>query len=183
MDQFEIHNDFYISPYATGFCLKVDAKDGIRVGDLHNIPLNFYITDINSNLLSLNDRTAQSCGYVSTNNAIGRSIREVSKTNTAKMIIENDALVANTAKPMIKDECFTRLDDQDLIAISIKQPFYVDKKLIGVFGCSILDTTPQGIAKSFNLLIQNNLLRQPTLPGKQIHAVYYTERENGIEND
>lgn len=177
MDVLEIDNDFYITPQPNGFGLKTVSNDGIRVADLLNIPLNFYITDSNSHLLRLNERTAQSCGYISTANAIGRSIREVSKGNSAACIIENDRLVTKTRRTVIKDECFTRLDDLDLLAISIKQPLYFEKNLIGILGCSLLDTTPQGIAKSFSLLMQSGLLANPKMPGKQIDNVYYSELE------
>lgn len=177
MDVLEIDNDFFITPQANGFGLNYRPNNGIRVADLLNFPLNFYITDADSYLWRLNEQTVQSCGYLSTTDALGRSIREISKSNSAKMIIENDCTVYRTNKTLVKDECFTRLDDQDLLAISIKQPFYVNKKLVGILGCSILDTSPEGIAKSFSLLIQHNLLAYPKLPGKQIDEVYYSELE------
>jgi len=137
------------------------------VANVMRLPANFYFINPESTIIKLSERTVQTCGYVSASDAVGRSIREVSKAETAQKIIKNDREIINTEKFKIIFENYTRVDGVDLSAISIKFPWFGDDAIIGIFGCSILiegeDFSP--VAESVSLLMQAGLLTPSmTLP-------------------
>src|SRR5689334_5578187 len=68
------------------------------VYELLHLPMNFYFMDCDSMLQKLNDQTAASCGYLSKLDAVGRSIREISKKETALSILHNDREVVKTKR-------------------------------------------------------------------------------------
>lgn len=141
----KIHNHLQIQRWKNGVRL-VDANhqedichgNRLTVHDIMQIQNNFYFLDPESNVLKMNETAAKTCGYISANDAVGRSIRHVAKPDTAQKIIANDKLVVAMQSLIFNVETFTRLDERHLSAISFKFPCYQDEKIIGLFGCSLL---------------------------------------------
>lgn len=133
----------------------------------------------------MSEQTAITCGYLSEKDARGKSVRDISKRDTANAILANDQQVVKNQKYTITEENFTRLDDRDLSAISIKFPLYKGTHLIGILGCSILIgfNGALSIADSFSTLMETGLLNTSIhniLPGSQHHEIYFSKIESDI---
>jgi DNA-binding CsgD family transcriptional regulator len=158
------------------------------VSAMLRLPVNFYFMNGDSILMKINERTAQTCGYVSRQDAIGKSVRNVSKRATAQYIIKNDREIVCTQSFKVTTETYTRLDDVDLTAISIKFPWYANENLVGILGCSILMGYDDAVllTDAITLLMQTGLLAPPhqathlILPGWQCDTVYFNQREADI---
>lgn len=157
------------------------------VSNIMSLPVNVYFMDIDSCMRKVNDQTAKSCGYISTVNAIGKSIRDVSKKETANRIIKNDREIISNRINKVTTETYTRLDDIDLTAISIKFPWYQNDEVIGVMGCSILvdQQNITSLSDTLSKLMQTGLLMPSqavasSLPGLIIDDVYFDERDQQI---
>ena len=160
-----------------------------RVHELLKLPFNFYFMDCNSMLQKLNEPTAASCGYISKMDAVGRSIREISKKSTALAILQNDQNVVRSRKLKITDESYTRLDDSDVTAISIKFPLFGDQhQVLGILGCSIVmnQDGATSLTNALSSLIQTGLLgpslrpANALLPGLQCGDLYLDRRDRDI---
>lgn len=147
------------------------------VADVMQLPANFYFCDRDSIVQRVNTSTAISCGYVSERNAIGKSVRNIAKKNTANAIIANDRKIIESGQPQIIEEQFTRHDDVDLIATSLKFPWFdQDDQIIGIFGCSILSNIPaRSLTKTLSLLSKTHLLKSSIHESFQLLA-------NSIDN-
>lgn len=157
------------------------------VSTIMKLPVNVYFMDTDSCMRTLNEQTAKTCGYTSSLNAIGKSIRDVSKKETAQRIIKNDREIISNRVNKITTETYTRLDDIDLTAISIKFPWYQNDDVIGIMGCSIL-VDQQNIASlsdALRKLMQTGLLMpsqasSTSIPGLIIDDVFFDERDQQI---
>lgn len=157
------------------------------VKNIMNLPMNIYFMDTDSCMRKVNEQTAKTCGYISSANAIGKSIRDVSKKETANRIIKNDREIISNRLSKVTTETYTRLDDIDLTAISLKFPWYQDDDVIGIMGCSILvdQQNITSLSETLELLIHTGLLMpsqavNPSLPGLLIDDVYFDERDQQI---
>jgi DNA-binding CsgD family transcriptional regulator len=156
------------------------------VADLMQLPVNIYMMDGDSRMQKLNTATAETCGYVSVRNALGRSVRDVSRRGTVEHIIHNDREVMRTQSCMVTTESYTRRDDLDLTAISIKFPLFDGTKTAGIMGISILQgyAGAPAIAEAVRMLMQTGLLAhtaaRAAIPGWEYDGVYFDEREAEI---
>lgn len=147
-----------------------------------HLPMNFYFMDRNSAMLMMNDRTAESSGYVSAQDAIGKSIRDVSRQASIEEILENDRLVIQSKSMLIKTETYTSHLDTEMTALSIKFPWFDQNEVAGIFGCSVLLNQPNApeLSESLSLLIQSGLLT-PTFNTassiKKIDSIYLNQRD------
>lgn len=160
------------------------------VNDIMNMPMNFYFMDTNSIMQKTNEMTAKTCGYLSSEDAVGKSVRDVSKNKTAEHIIKNDREIISNQSFNIIQEDYTRLDDIDLTAISFKFPWFEEDKIIGIFGCSILighTEAASSLKNCFSMLLRCGLLsnKQHTtltdaIPCLHIDDVFLNERDTEI---
>lgn len=160
------------------------------IASMMKLPVNLYFMDTDSITKKMNDSAAQTCGYLSAQDAIGKSVRAVSRRDTASAILSNDREVVATKNLSITMESYTRLDDQDLIAISFKFPWFSNDDLIGIFGCSILlgyEHSPS-LVHALGLLMQTGLLASPTTESEltsrlrawEFEGIYFDQRDTDI---
>ncbi len=159
------------------------APHAYSIADMFSLPFNTYFIDRESTVLDINERAAAVCGYVSRKEAMGRSLRDVSARNTAQQILYNDQIIMSRKKIKITEEIYTRLDDTELVAISIKFPWLVADKLVGIFGCSIMveDNHLADLSAAIILLMQTGLLVPDSmttiLPGYIYANRYLNQRD------
>ena len=157
------------------------------IGQIMRLPMNFYFMNRDSIMQKMNDKTAESSGYISAQDAVGKSIRDVSRQNSIYEILSNDQLVIATKSQLIKTETYTSSHDTDMTALSIKFPWFDGHQVAGIFGCSILLNHPNApdLAEALSLLIQSGLLISqftPAISVREINGIYMDQRDWDILN-
>jgi DNA-binding CsgD family transcriptional regulator len=191
-----IRNELLIQRYAQGITLVGPHLLGnlptprTTVADIMSFPFNFYFMDCNSMMQRINEATAKTNGYLSTQDAIGKSIRDISKPETIETILANDRKVREARAYQVLTESFTRHDTLELTALSIKFPWYHHNTIIGIVGCSMLlgDAEAASFTQALTLLIETGLLTAPEsevkslakLAGPPVAGVYFDQRDKAI---
>ena len=182
-----IHTEQIVQRSGTGIKLLAPgtAAVGVSVENLMASSLNFYFMDEMSFMQKMSEATASSCGYLSAHDGVGKSIRDISQGETAKEVLANDRNVVITQTSHIITETFTRRDEIELTAISIKFPWFQDNNVLGILGCSILlgyENAPD-LPNALQLLMQTGLLASDSAPifqGLKIGDVYFDQRDKEI---
>lgn len=186
-----ISNDFIIQRIGPGVRLappdKVNSRQNTSVASLFRLPLNFYFMDTESIMQRMNDQTARTSQYLSAEDAIGKSIRDVSDRETIAAILANDREVVNSKFCKIISESYQRYDGKHMTAISLKFPWLQNNTLAGIFGCSILlgDENTPSLSDALMMLMQTGLLstsNMPAIPGLMINDEFFDQRDHDILN-
>src|SRR5581483_2761861 len=112
---------------------------GITVQDLMRMPVSFWLLDTHGATKAINPEGIDVCGFHSAKAAIGRSLLDVSKKESAIELIENCQKVIHSDKFMIFEECNFRKDGLQQQFLSVKLPWYdLDQTVVGVCGFSIV---------------------------------------------
>jgi DNA-binding CsgD family transcriptional regulator len=121
-------------------CTHTDVATHYNVAHMLDMPFNVYFLNAESSVINLNEHSATSCGFSSTKDAIGRTVREVAKKIAAESTIKHDRIVMQSNTMIVQDEPYQRAADNVIrSSIAIKFPWYnSDNKIIGIFGCSIV---------------------------------------------
>ena len=166
MSKIHINKDFLINKYNSGIQIakpnqSLHSSSSLSVAKILDMPFNVYFLDPESRIISTNELTTINCGFTSINDAIGRTIRDVSDRETAEKLIQRDQFIIKTKKMHTFDDYHISLnnDDTDHEAVTFKFPWYMDNNTIGVFGCSIV-IGKQSIAKSLEIIMQLGLLNK-----------------------
>lgn len=139
-------NHFQIYRYGQGIKLinhlHKNDNDGINTGheiaNLFDLPLCIHFSDQDNRIQLLNLTTAETCGFVSIKDAIGRSLQDVSEKNCALRVYHNCNEVMSSKRFKIYEEYVTRNDEVINHCISVKLPWYDEyNNVIGVFGCTV----------------------------------------------
>lgn len=160
-----------IQPYRQGIQL-IDRKEAPATSNsdkifshslstILNLNINTYFVSKDGIINKMNDAAAITGGYLSSQNAIGKSIEYVAKKGTADSIIENDLAVIKSQHMIIKEEGYFRKDDVYLPALAIKYPWYYQDSIIGIFGFAILldGVFAKPLSESLSQLINLGFLR------------------------
>ncbi|MEO8400352.1 MAG: LuxR C-terminal-related transcriptional regulator [Gammaproteobacteria bacterium] len=146
-------------------------------------PLLVYFYNRENVFQNVNEALAETNGFESAQNAVGKTMYHVAKKESADELIANNLEVIKYEKIKIIEESLERKDDISFVGLSIKSPWYNDdNEVIGVFGCSLmLDSQPISealchIAK-LGLLDAKGFATKNTLPGFQINGCYLSQRE------
>lgn len=149
-----------------------------------DMPANIYFMDRNSIMRRMNDRTAETSGYLSATDAIGKSLRDVGKSETISKILENDRQVVATGRYKIESESYERVDGQEMVALSIKFPMLQNHAVAGIFGCSILLGNHCGptLSESLTQLTKAGILSSDNLavPVLRLNQTYFDQRDHAI---
>jgi DNA-binding CsgD family transcriptional regulator len=166
-----IHNDFQVQRFSTGIKLvkpTFECPDNFSyprhsVANLFELPMCIHFSDSDNNISGINENTAEVCGFLSADDAIGKSMLAVSEKQSALLVSNNCNEVMITKKSRIFEENVMRKDEIINRCLSIKLPWYnSDNKIVGVFGCTVvLDKQP--IATAFEKLIQLGFLESSIL--------------------
>lgn len=185
-----IENISFLTKWQDGFMLNDSASfhhlsHTLKLNDLFNFPFNVFILNKENEILKINNSAIQTCGFVSEKDAIGRTIFDVAKKETANKITAVYKSFLASGKNKINEEDYWRLDDFNFSTITIKFPLYneVNKK-VGLLGFSLLNgiKTDYTISEALTLLAENKLLNFSTWPSssKNFENLNFTAREKSI---
>lgn len=174
-----------ITKYQNGMLL-YDIRENshpalINFVTLFALPYSVYLLDSAGATLKINDVGAEICGFNSPEQAIGRSIFDVSMENSAKNLMDNCESVLQQETVKLFDEFNLRHDGRTLHFLSIKFPCYdAGHQLRGTLGVSIV-IGEHPLANAIVHLTALGLLPENTSPNQSIKlnlgSVYLTPRE------
>ncbi|MDR3443047.1 MAG: LuxR C-terminal-related transcriptional regulator [Legionella sp.] len=155
-----------ITPKCPLAVTKPGQKTNHTVGSVLSLPFNFYFLNTQGTTQLMNEESALMCGFTSANDAIGKSLFDVSDEKSATHLINNCAEVINSNSAKIFEEQNIRKDGLSLQFLSIKCPWYDEtNEIIGVFGCSIVLGT-HSLAASLSAVMELNLFDYDTIPSR-----------------
>lgn len=185
-------NELIIQRFGQGIKLihpehALKLSGALRIGDLLPMPFHVFFNDLDSVLQKFNERGAATFNINHCNDAIGLTAFDIMNKETANICISHDQIAINKNINIIKDELYTRHDDIDISALTIKFPWYNERnKIIGIFGLSCLLDKKWGtsLADSLSLIHQTGLLQsshmKQCLPGLSYGEIYFTQRQKEI---
>ena len=157
------------------------------VKNILELPINIIFLDRDSAIQRINENNALTCGYQSVKHALGKSIRDAYKTQSADFSIRHDVEVLTHDAMIIKEEYCERKDETSFWTLTAKLPWYGQHdEIIGIFGCSIamgfekLPSIQDALTAFMKLGILTVTETQRTLPGSCILNYYFTQRETEI---
>lgn len=154
-----------------------------------SMPYNVYFMSPDSYFYQLNESTADSLGFVSIEDGIGKSVRETAKNETREKILSHDKILIEKDQSIFEEIMFNRKsDDISKPYLLIKFPLYDYKnnKLLGIFGVAIsLDPTQtNSISTSLTTLTDTGLLGPSSskniLTPFQVDNTTFTFREKDV---
>jgi DNA-binding CsgD family transcriptional regulator len=163
---------------------------GHTVASILTLPLNVTFLNIDANTRTINEQSAETSGFASIQSAIGKSIKDVTKSKSGEIIMSHNREVMDFGVKRIFEETIIRKNNTNVDCISVKSPWYdSDGKVIGLFGCgSRLQAEKLSLSESLSLISKIGMLNKNTsqladnifLPGRQINNNYFTKRENEV---
>ena len=155
----------------------------LALHELLDLPHCIYFSDTASQTVIINTNAVKKCGYVSTEDAIGKTIHAVATRETANHVIKTHQHVMHTHSLHIGlDEVHLKYVTS-FTCMSIVRPWYDENdKLLGIFGCSI-DLINIDISKTLQTLVNVGLLNTQALNGAInkkgfiINNQYFSPRE------
>jgi DNA-binding CsgD family transcriptional regulator len=162
------------------------GENQLSVGTLMELPLNVYFLNNNSENCALNKISAQTVGWDSQKEALGKAVTSIWPDKYALSLLENDAEVVKQNKMKVLEEEVYDEERTGLQALSFKFPWYdADNNIVGVFGCTIApDYYPfYSLGNSLAILAKTQLLNaaQPFIPETKLSSEnYFTKREMDV---
>jgi DNA-binding CsgD family transcriptional regulator len=164
------------------------SRGQLSLTKLYEMPFNVYFMNTESAVQTSNEMVLKTFNILSMEDAIGITVREVAKKESAEFSLLHDSEIMNTQRMIIKDELYTRLDEVTFPMLTIKSPWYDENnRLTGIFGMSLMIDKEWGVslADSIHLLTQTGLLQPETqvqkiFPGLVLDDQYFTQREKEI---
>ena len=161
--QFNVSPEFIVKPYLAGVKLMSPPANGLisphtTIGDVLKFPCNVYLLDTESCILAINDVSASTSGFQSVTDAIGSTVFDVLKRDSAQSITSIDKKVLESRMAKVNEDLMIRRDDNAMHFLTIKVPVYNEiNHILGVFGVSVL-LEEQPLAESINLMGKMGLL-------------------------
>lgn len=142
------------------------SSTGFSIGKLLHWPLSFYFLDITGKTQIINETGVEACGYQSRQDAIGKSLYEVTVATSAAILLSNCKSVISANQIKIFEEENVRKDQVGINFLSVKAPWYDQGyNIIGTFGCSII-LGQQSLAESLAKISELGLLSPSSSPVK-----------------
>jgi|GEM_PF-6671306 len=178
--------DFHLIRWQDGLLLNLytvpKQQDNLLCsGELFALPFNVFILNHDTEVLRVNTAAAQTCGFISERDAVGRTIREVARRDVAEEIIKTYKKFLHNQAHSINEENYWRLDGLNFSTTTIKFLLYDQtRKKIGLLGFSLLSgiETNYTQAKGLIWLAQKKLLRFPS--SQSVNLFDFTQRERAI---
>jgi PAS domain S-box-containing protein len=159
---------------------------GVSIKDFMHMPVSFWVLDTKGTTITINAEGASICGFKSEQDAIGKSLINVSKKESAIQLIDNCREVIQTKQAKMYDEVNIRQDGIQQQFLSIKVPLYdQNQNIMGVFGVSIV-LGRHSLANSLNFLQQIGMIsnafhvsspciqpRPMALPKRELECLQY----------
>ncbi len=153
----------------------------LNLFELFALPYSIYLLDKNGATLKINEVGAKVCGFQTPDQAIGKTIFDVSSGFSARDLLNNCESVLQKESVKLFDEFNTRYDGHALHFLSVKFPCYDTKhQLQGILGISIV-IGEHPLAEAIMHLAELGLLPKNTPQNQvfslQLENVYLTPRE------
>lgn len=185
MNQIDISTELQIVPHLSGVRLVAPFKRSfnsahLTIQEALAFPCNVYFLNSESAILCINEYSAFSSGFYSTNDAIGRTVLDVLKPDNATSIINIDKQIVRKNHTIISEDVMIRDDSEPMCFLTVKAPIYNNTdKIMGILGCSVM-LGHQPLAKSLTLISKLGLLKlQQTLP-TTVNDTVWTPREKHV---
>lgn len=191
-----IHEELIIKPYKCGVVLNKPpssftqgfVQNDNTVSNILKLPMNIYFMNSASVILTANETTAETCGFISLKSAIGSKITRAAKKESAQFSLRHDKTVMAIHSIKIAEENFIRrIDEMPMQFISIRLPWYDTSnpdKILGIFGFTI-SSNIHGLAKSLALIVQTGLIQADAtqyLGGQIVGNIYLSAQESKCFN-
>jgi len=129
-----------------------------------NLPCSVFFDNSEHAAEKVNEISAQICGYVSAEDAIGHTVFDFTTKETALRFVSNQQQVMTSQRMHIVEDILIKKDEIPFSFVAISFPWYSNEdKVIGVFGCSIV-LNHHSIAQSFSELCDFGLLTKQKYP-------------------
>jgi DNA-binding CsgD family transcriptional regulator len=138
----DVSEELFISRYRNG--VKLIPPTDIHslpytVKSTQKLPFNIYFLAPNSVNRYVNERTAETMGYASVTEGLGKTMFDISPTDNALSIIKTDREVVKNNTARIVEDMVIRNDGVEHTFVTVKVPCYDNEdNIAGIFGCSIL---------------------------------------------
>jgi DNA-binding CsgD family transcriptional regulator len=141
------------------------------IGSLMRLPLCVYFIDANGINQKVNDEDAELSGFLSVQDAIGKSCSGAFSKESIAITAANDRLVMQSRETKISEEhVILRKTNLNRPTLSIKMPWYNDRhQVIGIFGVSII-IGKHPLAESLSIIQGTGLLNAADNRSKNIES-------------
>jgi len=120
-----------------------DRTEAVLDNVIANLPGHVYWKDVYGTYIGCNEQQAQSAGFPSRKEMLGKTDLEMPWKEQAKILRNIDLEVMRTANPITVEEPSTLADGKEAIFLSKKEPLYSKQgEIIGILGISF-DITEQ----------------------------------------
>lgn len=122
------------------------------IASISELPISMYFLDKHGCTVYMNEECARICGFATAQEAVGKSLADVSDEVTAAKLIFNSKIAAKANEIKIIDEVNHRKDGVKQQFLSIKAPWYGDdNQIFGSCGFSVV-SGEHPLAESLALL-------------------------------
>lgn len=157
---------------------------GHSIAQAFSLPVNMAFLNTDGAVEKVNEISAMVTGFSSAQAALGKTIFDVAIRKTAEEVVSNDRQVMRYEKTMIFEETIIYKNERSMDRLQVITPWYnEDNKIIGVFGCNIIngaDSFSEKLAHimQLGLLSTNNSFssRRFNLTKRQTEIVHHIVR-------
>lgn len=152
---------------------------GHTIASISQLPINMYFLDHDGCTVYMNEECARICGFATAQDAIGKSLVDVSDQKTATQLIFNSRIAAKSNEIKIIEEENHRKDGVKQQFLSIKAPWYgEDNQIIGSCGFSVV-LGEHPLAESLVILSSLGMMSASRMKERPPHALptMLTKRE------
>lgn len=191
MANLSLNTECSIAPFKDGIKLirpddySFDHYPDTTIKNLLKIPANIYFLNPDSECQLINDVSAETMGFTSAQNSIGKTIFDIAPRNIAVQIINTDKIVLEQQRLCVVEDVVTYLHSYEHRFLTVKKPMYdSERKIIGIFGCSLIVNDTNFIT-ALNQIIKLGFLqkniedhqRNDYFKEQIIGGQYFTKRE------
>jgi DNA-binding CsgD family transcriptional regulator len=153
---------------------------GYTIADMLALPCGVYFYNHQSRFQNINDRHAESCGFVSEREALGKTVLDTSIAKYARHLIHHNETIMAMGHMKLFDEEIIHHDGTYNQGISIKAPWYDDEdNMLGVIGCTIV-SGKHSMASSLAKIAELHLLSPKAMPQLKRANADLTKRETEV---
>lgn len=144
---------------------------GHTIASISQLPISMYFLDQDGCTVYMSEECARVCGFATADDAIGKSLIDVSDLMSATQLILNSRTVAKSNEIKIIEEENYRKDGVKQQFLSIKAPWYGDNnQIIGSCGFSVVLGEHQ-LAESLVILSNLGMMNVSRMKKQSSHAL------------
>lgn len=161
------------------------------VGKLLQMPFNVYFLNADSKIQTINDISAVTSGFDSSQDALGKSMLDVLEASSANAIIKTDREILENKTININEVDMEIKEDVVNTCLCIRLPWFNNEdKIIGIMGMAIVYST-QDIGPCLTQILNTGLLNSLSLPllssnyygltKRQMECLYYITKGKTVK--